>query len=1108
MPIQEGNIVFVKSQVMDDVPEGGGAATGTTIVDGQLNNVFEDISDLARAYGQFNLRKIFLAVRALNTDLYGGAKTIITALPEDPALSYTLFSTNDAFDTRSEAADRVEAYLYKGPLWPGALNENHLTGMRAISVIQRVGSTLPVVGKTLCLTQNEGLSNEAEQYIRVIKVSYVETAFTDASGDYSRWIVRMDLSDSLRYDFLGHTANRTDTYTYTGKTRLRDTSVADAATYVGSQPLVESAAIADRTLKVASVYTQLVPSTQTETPITDAQPTGATLTVSGGTRPTEIIQIAETRSLTVTAENRALNWVFACNPLPALNTVTVSYRALGNWYTIVDSAGDGTLNSESGAGVGTISFTTGSGSVTLAALPDVGSAILISWGTPVHYESLAGLQASAKAPHIAYTVLHPRIKPSTLSVQYVSSGVTKTATEAGAGTFAGDGSGPVDYTSGRIYLTPSVMPDANSAAIVAYTEQAVVTGSLIVAAAVRTFVLTLPVASDTVKPGSFKIDFAVVATGIYGKIIHETQTVTDDGLGGLMGEIVQTGSSIDYAGTVTLVLKETIDRELYATFWNYSVWYENYPYSVPVETTTFAYQFSKSLAAETVHSETLTLAAMTIDLSPLTTDAIVPNSLQWTWGGRTYYDQDGSIYYGTNTLAGSINYATQLLTLTDWPSGAAGGIVLSSGLASRGQNTVIQAYFRAPGSPLRSQSLQISATDLNGNLITGTADADSAIVGTWMSGTVELEYGVIAVRFGKLVLDSSLTAEEKLEDWYDAGDIVGGSIFKPLPVNPATIRFNCVLYAYLPLDASILGIDAVRLPSDGRVPIYRAGNLLMVIHPVTNAAATPALNGTTGTYELSCGRTRIAWVKIVDAAGDVVADGYTLDRATGVVAWETLVGLVTPVTLSHTVGDLRMISDVQIDGTLTLSRALSHAFPADESLACACLIHGDRRARVSSVWDQASWDSTWADTIVGSAATATLNTIDFPITVTNEGCDTDRWLLRWTSTTAAELISEKRGLVWAGSYPAYASGEPVDIAPINPRTRVFTGGVYTGGVPYLTIPQRANGGGWSTGNVVRINTVGAIADFWIARSVGQSDEPLDDGADGCEIYALGNIDRP
>lgn len=1107
MPIQEGNIVFVKHQVNDDVPEGGGAATGNVIVGGQLNNLFEDISDLARAYGALNLRKASLAVRSLDTSLYGGAKLIISELPEDPALSYTLFTTSDPFDTRAQAADHMAAYLYKGPLWPGALNENHLAGMGAISVIQRVGSALPVIGKTLCLVQDEGLSTEKEQYARITKASYTETAFNDGNGEYTRWIVRMDLQNNLEHSFLGHTVNRQDSYNYTGKTRIRDTTVADAASYVGSQRLAESAAIEDRTIKVESVYTQLVPSTQAETPVIDAQPTGATLTVSGGSRPTEILQIAETRSIPVTAENRSLNWVFSCSPLPAPKTLTVSYRALGNWYVITDSLGDGTLSSATGAGVGTINLTTGSGSATLAVLPDVGSAILISWGTPVQYVSLAGLQASAKAPHIAYTVQHPRIKPASLSVQYVSGGVTKTATEAGAGAFAGDGSGPVDCTSGRLYLTPSVMPDSNSAAIVAYTEEAIVSGSLIVHPTVRTFVLSLPVAGDTVKPGSVKIEFATIIAGPQGMFIHETQTVTDDGVGGLVGEVVQTGSSVDYAGTATLVVKETVDREARINGWTGGVWVTT-PFSVPIETTTFAYQFTQSLAVETEHSETLTLAAMTIDLSPLTTDVIVPNSLQWTWGGRTYYDQDGLIYYGTNTPAGSANYATQILTITDWPSGAAGGIVLSSGLASRGQNTVIQAYFRTPGSPLRPQSLQISATDLNGNLITGTADADSEIVGTWMSGTVELEYGVIAVRFGKMVLDSSLTPEEKAEDWYDAADIVGGSIFKPLPVNPATIRFNCVVYAYLPLDASILGIDAVRLPGDGRVPIYDRGNLLMVIHTVTNSPATPALNGTSGKYELSCGRTRIAWVALTDGAGDAVTDGYTLDRASGIVAWETLTGLVTPVTVRHTVGDLRMITDVQIDGTLTLSRRLSHNFPANESLACACLIFGDRRARVSAVWDQASWNATWTDSIVGSAATATLNTIDFPIVVTNEGCDTDRWVLRWTTTTAVELISEKRGLVWAGSFPAYVSGDPVDIAPINPRTRTLVDGVYTGGVPYLVIPQRANGGGWSIGNIVRINTVGAIAHFWIARSVGQSDEPLDDGADGCEIYALGNIDRP
>ena len=163
MPIQENNIVFVESQVMDDVPEGGGAATGRVIIDGQMNNVFEDISDLDRALGRFNLRKIFVAVRTLDTDLFGGAKTVVTMLPEDDAIGYTLFQTGNPFDTRAEAANLVQAYLFKGPMWHGVLWENHIAGMQTINLIQRVGTELPPIGKTLCLVQFEGQANEIEQ---------------------------------------------------------------------------------------------------------------------------------------------------------------------------------------------------------------------------------------------------------------------------------------------------------------------------------------------------------------------------------------------------------------------------------------------------------------------------------------------------------------------------------------------------------------------------------------------------------------------------------------------------------------------------------------------------------------------------------------------------------------------------------------------------------------------------------------------------------------------------------------------------------------------------------------------------------------------------------
>jgi hypothetical protein len=204
------------------------------------------------------------------------------------------------------------------------------------------------------------------------------------------------------------------------------------------------------------------------------------------------------------------------------------------------------------------------------------------------------------------------------------------------------------------------------------------------------------------------------------------------------------------------------------------------------------------------------------------------------------------------------------------------------------------------------------------------------------------------------------------------------------------------------------------------------------------------------------------------------------------------------VSIRHTVADLRVVKDAQINGMLEFTRPLSHTFPADESVVASCLLHGDRRARVSAVWDQATWTNVWQDSIIGSEATATLDVIAHPISVTNQGAISERWILRWTTTTNVELIGQTRGLVFSGPFTA-------DIAPINPATRNPDG---SGGVPYLRIPVASNGGGWAAGNVVRINTVGAIAPIWIARAIQQSDEPAGDGEDGCEIYCLGNVDRP
>ncbi len=81
MTILESDIILLASQVMDDVPEGGGAATGNVIVDGVSNNMFPDISELDHTLGRVQLRKVFLGINTPTVDTYLGANFIVMKPP-------------------------------------------------------------------------------------------------------------------------------------------------------------------------------------------------------------------------------------------------------------------------------------------------------------------------------------------------------------------------------------------------------------------------------------------------------------------------------------------------------------------------------------------------------------------------------------------------------------------------------------------------------------------------------------------------------------------------------------------------------------------------------------------------------------------------------------------------------------------------------------------------------------------------------------------------------------------------------------------------------------------------------------------------------------------
>jgi len=1125
MPIQEQNIKFLKSQVMDDVPEGGGAATGTEIEDGVMNNVFEDISDLDRAMGRFNLRKLFLAVRTLSTDLFGGAKTVVTALPEDGAIGYTLFTTNDPFDTREQAASRVEAYLFKGPMWPGGLYENHIKGMRQIRVIQREGTSLPPRGRTLTLVQDEGKPSEKEQYVRVTEVEAELQTFTDPSSgkDFVRLIVSMNLSDALRFDFDGHTPNVGDRYNYDTGARLRDTTVADATRYFGAQKTTAAASIGDKVLNVQSMFTQLVPAAQSEEPLAN-QSLNPTLiqSINAGARDVEVPQQAHTLARDVTPENRRYNWIETLAPVPGPGSFSFSYMAQGNWYTLVDN-GEGVVSgSDPGFGSGTIDYVTGNTSVTLGALPDAGSQIIHIYGSRVHYEVRSGADdLSVSEARFPFQLENYPVVPVSVVLGWSANGVDKAATIDTEGVVSGDVTGNLDAQSGAGELVFTALPDRGSNLTVDYEwyEAADPGGSVLNEESLPTS--TTITLSKAAKVGTLRLDLILVSPQ-NSEFTHKVTAEDDGGNLVVKSQMASSGYSssnkgpfsgawIDTTQTIGTVTGDTItltNTDIAATQKGkkWMMWNGWMPTSkditLPIKTAENCearYIIDGATSNSKPATDNHAIAALKLELAPDTIDPIVPESVRFTAGGKTYDDRSGNLLTdidpetGSGLSAGAINYDTSVVDLTFWADGQTLSLSVTSLLAVYGEWTAVEGFFRTASAPLKPESLQITGASEDGIQVIAIADQNGDFNHEWCQGTVNYTFGTAAVTFGKLLPDAGLTPDEKAEDWYDPGNVDGsGNIYKPLPMVTSTLRYNAVAFTYLPLDASIVGIDAVRLPADGRVPIYRPGDVVMVMHPQDTVPATVSNTDTVAT------RPRVAWVRVIDAAGENVTEGYSLDRATGTVTIDDASAMAMPVTVRHTVGDLRLVTDAQITGELTLSRELTHNYPAAETIVASCLIHGDRRARVSGTWDQNNWDGTWQDSITGNEATATLNTIAHPITVTNEGAETERWVLRFINTTTVEIIGQRVGLVYSGPFTE-------DIAPINPRTREDDG---SGGAPYFTIPVAANGGGWSTGNSVRINTVGAMADFWMARAIQQSDEPLDDGADGCEIHALGNIDRP
>ncbi|MCH7331470.1 hypothetical protein [Acinetobacter modestus] len=494
----------------------------------------------------------------------------------------------------------------------------------------------------------------------------------------------------------------------------------------------------------------------------------------------------------------------------------------------------------------------------------------------------------------------------------------------------------------------------------------------------------------------------------------------------------------------------------------------------------------------------VTAAKLNFDLTQGFNEQILSGSVRFKAGSDTFIDRNGLIYRnidsstGSGSQSGTIQYGTGIIDIDSWTPSVDNNLTLQSLTTTTDMPPIQHVSFRTPTIPIRPGSLTVVAAAMAGGQLTLTADNAGVIETTQAHGLINYDTGFVDIYFyTKTEITSENRGEIESQDWYlpELEYVEASKTYINVPywIDPTSVRYNAVAYTYIPLDSEILGLSATRLPPDGRVPIFRVGDIGVIASSKKQELPSHVAGQT---YDLN--DQRISWCELEDSNGvKVPFDMYVVDYDYGKVTLSgdfALNALVAPIAASYRYQDIGLINDVQINGQITFTKPITHNYDADNSIVGSVVVVGDMFSRYTSKFVQGTWNSVWDDSPTGQPITPNYNDALYPIQITNKGAIQERWAIVFTDTTNFRIIGEVSGQIGTGNVNA-------DCAPINPITSA----------PYFVVKKEGWGTGWVSGNVLRFNTIAAMYPLWCIRTVKQS-EPTT-LSDNFQIMYRGDIDR-
>lgn len=158
MAITSGDLAFVASARMSDDMSttpgvgGGGAASGTEVVDNVDNNCFTDLTPTQRTLGAQQLRCVYPSVLSLNADALYDALVGFDTLPSDPKIhlcAFTHAADSNNLAVAARAALRTSGILLQRPR---SLETTEFGGTNTATTITLNSGVSPAVGDLIRLS--------------------------------------------------------------------------------------------------------------------------------------------------------------------------------------------------------------------------------------------------------------------------------------------------------------------------------------------------------------------------------------------------------------------------------------------------------------------------------------------------------------------------------------------------------------------------------------------------------------------------------------------------------------------------------------------------------------------------------------------------------------------------------------------------------------------------------------------------------------------------------------------------------------------------------------------------------------------------------------------